>query len=84
MPETIGANSIFKPSTSVEIEYTLMILDRWGGKIATIESPGGWNGKLKNGDYAPEGVYVWFLVYKDGNGVRQKLNGSVNLIKGKN
>lgn len=84
LTETIGANSIFKPSTSVEIEYTLMILDRWGGKIATIESPGGWDGKLKNGNYAPEGVYVWFLVYKDGSGVRQKLNGSVNLIKGKN
>lgn len=83
IPASYGINSIFRPFTSMDIEYTLTILDRWGGQIISIENPGGWDGKLKNGDYAPEGVYVWYLVYRDGDGVRQKLNGTVNLIKGK-
>lgn len=71
IPASYGINSIFRPFTSMDIEYTLTILDRWGGQIISIENPGGWDGKLKNGDYAPEGVYVWYLVYRDGDGVRQ-------------
>lgn len=82
MPEAQGISSIFRPITSVDIDYELMIYTRWGNEIARINNPDGWDGKLPNGDYAKEGVYIWYLVYTDGDGVMQKLNGKINLIMG--
>jgi hypothetical protein len=35
---------------------------------------------LPNGDYAPNGMYVYDLYYKDGDGLLQRKSGNVVLI----
>ncbi|MFA6806461.1 MAG: choice-of-anchor L domain-containing protein [Bacteroidales bacterium] len=81
-PGTGDINSIFMPFTSIPIKYELSIFNLWGENIFTTnnEIGGGWNGKLKNGSYAQDGTYVWYLVYKDGDGLNQKKKGNVAVI----
>lgn len=80
-PGSVNANSIFKPLSSMEVEYELSIFNRWGEKIFFTNKKGfGWDGKLKNGDYAPDGSYVWYLIYHDGDGILQSKTGTVALI----
>jgi len=80
-PGSGNINSIFRPFSSMDLEYELSIYNRWGEKIFFTDTKGdGWNGKLKNGDYAPNGNYVWTLVYHDSDGLLQKKTGTVSLI----
>lgn len=80
-PGSGNVNSIFRPFSSMDVEYELSIYNRWGENIFFTDIKGdGWNGKLKNGDYAPDGAYVWTLIYHDGDGLLQKKTGTVALI----
>jgi gliding motility-associated-like protein len=80
-PGSVNANSIFKPLSSMDLEYELSIFNRWGEKIFYTNKKGfGWDGKLKNGSYAPDGSYVWYLIYHDGDGLLQSKTGTVALI----
>ncbi|MBP6429451.1 MAG: choice-of-anchor L domain-containing protein [Bacteroidales bacterium] len=81
-PGTGNLNSIFLPLSSIPIEYELSIFNRWGENIFTTNNKigGGWNGKLKDGSYAQDGTYVWYLTYKDGDGLNQKKKGNVSVI----
>ena len=48
----------------------LLIVNRWGNLMATIEDlNGGWDGKTPNGNDAKEGVYFYkyFAVGQDGS-----------------
>ena len=81
-PGTGNLTSIFLPLSSVPIDYELTIFNRWGENIFTTNNKigGGWNGKLKDGSYAQDGTYVWYLTYKDGDGLKQKKKGTVAVI----
>ena len=89
-PGAANANSYFVPISSTPVEYELSIYNRWGERIfytdnkegSTYEKAG-WDGKLKDGTYAPDATYVWYLIYTDGDGKLQSKNGSVTLVKGK-
>ena len=89
-PGAANANSYFVPITSSPVDYEFSIYNRWGERIfytnrmdGSKDEKAGWDGKLKDGNYAPDGTYVWYLIYKDGDGKLQSKNGSVTLVKGK-
>lgn len=89
-PGAANANSYFVPISSTPVEYELSIYNRWGERIfytnrrdGSKDEQAGWDGKLKDGSYAPDGNYVWYLIYTDGDGKLQSKNGSVVLVKGK-
>lgn len=74
-------NSIFKPYSSVAIEYELSIYNRWGEQIFFTNKKGeGWDGKLNDGKYAQDGTYVWYITFKDGDGRNQKKQGTVAVV----
>lgn len=80
-PGTDDANAYFTPIFSTETEYEFTIYSRNGGKIfSTDEERRAWDGKLENGDYAPNGMYVYDLYYEDGDGLLQRKTGNVALI----
>lgn len=80
-PGTDDVNAYFTPIFSTETEYEFTIYSRNGDKIFTTdEKIRAWDGKLKNGNYAPNGSYVYDLYYKDGDGLLQRKTGNVALI----
>ncbi len=79
-------NNIFRYYTAKEEDITIeafQIFNRWGEKIfETTQNNMYWDGKYK-GNYCPNGVYVWRLIYKTiftGKRTFEK-TGEVNLIK---
>ena len=80
-PGTDDVNAYFTPIFSTETEYEFTIYSRNGDKIfMTDNEKRVWDGKLKNGDYAPNGSYVYDLYYKDGDGLLQRRTGTVALV----
>lgn len=80
-PGTDDVNAYFTPVFSTETEYEFTIYSRNGDKIfVTDEKLRAWDGKLKNGNYAPNGSYVYDLYYRDGDGLMQRKTGTVALI----
>lgn len=61
--------------------YEMNIFNRWGEKIFTSNSQEqGWNGRMKNGNFAPAGVYTWVIQYNDFTGKSHKQQGNVTLL----
>ncbi|MBO7277635.1 MAG: choice-of-anchor L domain-containing protein [Bacteroidales bacterium] len=80
-PGTDDVNAYFTPIFSTETEYEFTIYSRNGDKIfVTDEKVRAWDGKLKDGNYAPNGSYVYDLYYRDGEGLLQRKTGTVALI----
>jgi gliding motility-associated-like protein len=81
-PNDDGRNDEFKPSFAfLPSDYKLMIFNRSGFKIFESSDPfKGWNGKLSNGEKAPEGVYVFFITFTSGSGKTVDKKGNFSLI----
>lgn len=78
-----GANPIFKPVSSLRQvqNYNFTIYNRYGQEIFTTNNPDeGWNGILPNGEIAQEGVYIYRLSVRDGNGIEVLKHGHVSLL----
>ncbi len=61
--------------------YQLLIFNRWGETIFESNSQNsGWNGKMKNGNFAPAGVYTWVIQYLDILSKKHKQQGTVTLL----
>lgn len=61
--------------------YHFVILSRWNDiAFETKNEIKGWNGRMKNGDYAPAGNYVWVLDFFDFLGRPHRQTGTVTLI----
>jgi gliding motility-associated-like protein len=61
--------------------YQLLIFNRWGEIIFESRSQNeGWDGKMKNADFAPSGVYTWVIEYTDFTGEKHKQQGLVTLL----
>lgn len=61
--------------------YQLLIFNRWGEVIFESENQElGWNGKMKNNNFAPAGVYAWVIQYFDFRGKKYKQQGTVTLL----
>ena len=62
-------------------EYRLLIFNRWGEEIFESVTPAlGWDGKMKNQNFAPAGVYTWILQYRDFTGRKHSQKGTVTLL----
>ncbi len=68
--------------------FLLEIYDRWGEVIwktevydKTAERSERWDGRVKNGDIAPVGVYTWRCVFRDNFNRSHEEIGSINLIR---
>lgn len=80
-PASGDANALFGPVFSSDTEYELSIFSRNGDKIfRSTPRQRQWDGKINNTDYAPDGVYVYTLMYRDGNGLLKRKTGTVNLM----
>lgn len=76
-------NTIFNPVIPLTNSktYRLRIFDRWGGVIfETLDPLDGWNGKRKNDELWPQGVYVYSIEYENAIGVLQVKRGNVMLL----
>jgi gliding motility-associated-like protein len=78
-----GINRIFKPQTPSEqiTEYSMEILDRWGGVLfqsSNIDT--GWNGESR-GEPLPQGVYLYRISLTQGNGRQFEKIGTITLIR---
>lgn len=61
--------------------YRFEIFNRWGEKIFTSNSRfQGWNGKMKNGRFAPAGNYTWVIEFMDFTGKTHRQQGNVVLL----
>ena len=80
-----GLNPIFIPViTNVsEINYSFEILNKWGDVFfKTNDILEGWNGKISSsGNDASNDTYIYFIKYKDQDGVSHSKSGMVSLIR---
>jgi gliding motility-associated-like protein len=79
-----GLNPVFKPETRMHRidQYQFEIYDRYGRVIFETADPNqGWDGSIHNGNrVAREGVYVYRLSIRDGNGIEVLKHGHVTLL----
>lgn len=62
--------------------FQMTIFDRWGKVVAVTNTIyEGWNGKLKDGTDAPQGVYIWLIIYRGVGGNKEVKAGSVTLLR---
>lgn len=65
-----GSDYVFRPFFENVSEYELYIFNRWGTLIfESMDINIGWDGYFKDGNLAPQGVYVWRVSgqYADGS-----------------
>jgi gliding motility-associated-like protein len=61
--------------------YRLRIYNRWGEVVfESISAETGWDGKMKNGNNAPAGIYTWIVQYFDFMQVKHHQQGTVTLL----
>jgi gliding motility-associated-like protein len=61
--------------------YRFMILSRWDDIVFEVKDEiKGWDGKMKNGSFAPAGSYLWILQYADTLGFKHQQKGAVTLV----
>ncbi len=66
------ARNVFAPLSTYNAQYTMYIYNRSGETIFTGVNEG-WNGRLRDGSYAPEGAYIYrieFTMKERGSQVR--------------
>ncbi len=61
--------------------YHFMVLSRWDDIVFEVKDEiKGWDGKMKNGSFAPTGSYLWVLYYSDSLGIKHQQKGTVTLV----
>ncbi|MDR1153893.1 MAG: gliding motility-associated C-terminal domain-containing protein [Bacteroidales bacterium] len=81
-PNGDGQNDEYKPFFSYPPqEYILCVYDHNGAKVYQTEDVNaGWDGRLKNGRPAGEGVYAYYLKFRTARGWSIEKKGTFNLI----
>mgnify|MGYP001147738070 CR=1 FL=1 len=84
-PESeIAENRTFLPvgTGADRNRFSLKIYDRWGQIVFETDSPDlPWDGKLRNGNPAPMGNYIWQAQYFDIQNFKHNQKGQVLLIR---
>ncbi|MBS3915005.1 MAG: PKD domain-containing protein [Bacteroidetes bacterium] len=82
-PNDDGLNEKFGPSTAFGLtNYSMMIYDRWGAKMFETKDPAvSWTGNDDQNEPAPEGVYVYRIVFRYVDGKIYVFKGSLTLIR---
>ena len=81
-PNHDGLNDIFRLKYPFQIEqFEMAVFNRIGQRMYyTTNLSEGWDGTF-NGASMPAGTYVWTISLSDAQGVKQKANGTVVLIR---
>lgn len=82
-PNADGINDVFEPIEIVGVKaLNTQIFNRWGNLVFTTDNPKiGWDGKSSKGCELNPGVYFWNLSYIKENGISNKLNGHITLMR---
>jgi gliding motility-associated-like protein len=84
-PDGDGINDIFTFQYLAQAvkDFHAVILDRWGVKMAEINSiTEGWNGTDKGGSTVPDGVYFYYYEGNAEDGAPFSGQGNVQVLKG--
>lgn len=80
-PNGDGTNDVFFITTVAIKELSCSIFDRWGLKVAEWHSTdGGWNGRLKNGKAAKDGIYYYIVTTTAADGKETTEKGFLQLL----
>ncbi len=81
-PNDDGFNDIFYLKGEGIAELTMTIYTRWGQEITTINNlDQGWDGRDKNGQSVPEGVYTFYAKARFHSGKVLERPGTITLIR---
>ncbi|MFH2142067.1 MAG: PKD domain-containing protein [Bacteroidota bacterium] len=83
-PDEDGINDFFivKGTGIDENRFQLLIYNRWGEVVfETDKINQSWDGKIKGHNIAKNGVYTWYAVFKDENGLGHEESGTVTIIR---
>ncbi|MEM6377373.1 MAG: PKD domain-containing protein [Bacteroidota bacterium] len=84
-PDNDGINDEFRGFGPLggRQDFEMAVFSRWGDRVFYTRNPNeGWNGqKNNNGLELPSGAYVYYVTFKNANGVPITLKGLVNLLK---
>lgn len=82
-PNGNGTNETWKPTTDKLMQYHLTIFSRWGDKVFETKDPNeGWDGTIRGGALATNGVYIYIIDAVDLNGKYIKTKyGAVTLTR---
>jgi len=85
-PDGDGVNDFFGPKgTDIsQVNYSLIIYDRWGKVVFETTDPNQtWNGSVNGGEYyAPTGVYVYHAFVQSASSVeRKEYTGNITVIR---
>lgn len=84
-PNSDGDNDEFRAyGESVGVDnYSMQVFNRWGERVFEGKSlTDAWNGRMTNGEPAPQGVYVYRITYTDEVDFKEvDVAGSVTLIR---
>ncbi|MBR1768939.1 MAG: choice-of-anchor L domain-containing protein [Bacteroidales bacterium] len=72
--------AIFQPKGSMLEYFTIDIYNRWGTKIFSGKPNQGWDGRYKGNEFVPQGTYVFDIYYRDGDGLLQRVNGTIAVL----
>lgn len=77
-----GSDEIFLSGDGLPTVFEFMVFNRWGERIHYEQSTNPeWDGRIRGGALAPQGVYVWQLNYRDARGKTIIKKGNVLLLK---
>lgn len=84
-PNGDGVSDYFLPRQLLSrnvAEFSMQIYNRWGQQVYLTQSANGrgWDGRL-NGVEQPMGVYVYTIQVTFGNGVAERYQGNVSLLR---
>lgn len=80
-PDGSKFNELFKAYGEGIDQFEMLIFNRWGELIYTMDSMDDtWDGRYK-GKLCQDGTYTWKISYTDNTGDRKVIAGHVNLLK---
>ena len=84
-PNNDGVNDEFRSYGPLggKQDFEMTVFTHWGDQVFYTNDPSeGWNGRLNNtGEFLPQGVYVYYLTFKNPNGEQISMKGLLNLLK---
>jgi gliding motility-associated-like protein len=81
-PNGDGINDVIKPVlTFIPEKYVFQVFDRWGSVVfETMNPETGWDGRIKGGANATEGVYIYFAKLTTTSGIEVEQRGQITLF----
>ncbi len=70
------------PGDDMDVKFELAVFNRWGERVFyEVSFEPRWDGTIRGGPNAPQGIYVWRLLYRDAQGKQVVHTGNVMLLR---